>query len=173
MSAREHIAAVQQACAESAHPFTPETDVLSAASCGRLSAALTAATRAGTPVAVLHLLCHGSAAGTTFGLAFDTEDGDGGCAVVDAGRMRQLLEPFAATLRLVVLAACDSGNSGGRGISSGAWRKRCIASASPAGSLPVIRCRPPARSGWQRSSTGRSWLSCRPWRAPFWRRGKS
>lgn len=110
--AAEHIAAITQACQASAHPFSPETDVLPRTSCGRLCAALAAADGEGAPVAVLHLLCHGAAAGSTFGLALDSEDGDGSCVVVDAGRLRQLLEPFVPTLRLVMVAACDSGNMG-------------------------------------------------------------
>jgi len=79
-----------------------------------LGAALDAAAKSGPPIAVLHLLCHGAAAGATFGLAFDGDQG-GEASIVDAGRLRQVLAPHAAMVRLIVLAACDSGNSGALG----------------------------------------------------------
>ncbi len=49
--------------------------------------------------------------GQTFGLSLHGEDLEEH-TVVDAGRLRQLLAPYASMVRLVVLAACDSGNSG-------------------------------------------------------------
>jgi hypothetical protein len=60
---------------------------------------------------VLHLLCHGGAAGQTCGLVLDGEE-PGEPTVVDAGRLRQLLAPYAGMVRLVVLAACNGGNTG-------------------------------------------------------------
>src|SRR6185503_18376170 len=60
---------------------------------------------------------HGGAAGQTFGLVLDSDDPDGDeeRAVVDAGRLRQLLAPYAGMVRLVVLAACAGGNAGAIG----------------------------------------------------------
>ena len=84
-------------------------------SMGRLSSALTSATQAGRPIAILHLFGAWSAHGQHLGIVLDGEDADGSPVVVDAGRLRQLLAPHAATLRLVVLSACDSGNSGALG----------------------------------------------------------
>lgn len=109
--AAEHQRAIWSACQAAAHPFNPRRDVLEHASCSRLSATLAAAEKSGEPFHVLHLLCHGGASGSTFGLMLNGESTDEP-VVVDAGRLRQLLAPYALTLRLVVLAACDSGNSG-------------------------------------------------------------
>lgn len=111
----DHITAIEGSQPGSASPFERRRDVLSHASMGRLSSALTSATQAGRPIAILHLLAHGRPTGSTFGIVLDGEDADGGPVVVDAGRLRQLLAPHAATLRLVVLSACDSGNSGALG----------------------------------------------------------
>jgi hypothetical protein len=113
--AAEHQAAIHGACGAGAQPFDVELDVLAHASCGRLAERLKAASAEGKPVRILHLLCHGTATGSTFGLALDgDEDGDSTVAV-DAGRLRQILAPHADTLRLVVLAACDGGNVGAVG----------------------------------------------------------
>ena len=112
--ASEHLAAISRACAATGHPFDPHRDVLPHASSERLVATLRAASEQHAPYTMLHLLCHGAAHGGTFGLALAGADGDD-VAVVDAGRLRQLLAPFAPTLRLVVLAACDGGNIGALG----------------------------------------------------------
>jgi hypothetical protein len=112
--AGEHLAAILSACTSSRYPFDPAADVLAHASCERLVATLRAAAEQHRPFTVLHLLGHGAAHGQTFGLALTSGD-DAGLVVVDAGRLRQLLAPFAATLRLVVLAACDGGNAGALG----------------------------------------------------------
>jgi hypothetical protein len=109
--ATEHIAAIQKACESHPLSFDPERDVLPHASLGRLDEILAAAQRSGPPISVLHILCHGSASGQTFGLSLHGEDEEEH-TVVDAGRLRQLLAPYASMVRLVVLAACDSGNSG-------------------------------------------------------------
>ena len=110
-----HVAALRGAAALGAFDFSADRDALPHASCGRLTAALAEAERAGRPVAVLHLLCHGGSVGSTFGLVFDGEEPGDGAVRVDAGRLRQLLAPHAATLRLVMLCACDSANSGALG----------------------------------------------------------
>lgn len=107
--APEHLDAIRQACQAGHHPFQASTDVLAQASLLRITQTLKEAERTGAPIAVLHLLCHGSAAGSTFGLALDGEHGH---VVVDAMQLRQQLAPFARQVRLVVLSACDSGNLG-------------------------------------------------------------
>ena len=109
--AAEHLAAIQQACVRHAVPFDPERNVLPHASLGKLDELLAAAQRMGPPISVLHILCHGSASGQTFGLSLHGEDAEEH-TIVDAGRLRQLLAPYASMIRLVVLVACDSGNSG-------------------------------------------------------------
>lgn len=111
--AAEHQAALREAGA-----LDPGRDVVAHASYAAIAEALAQAERAGAPYAALHLLCHGGPAGATYGLALD--EGAGGPAlVVDAGRVQQLLAPHAGTLRLVVIAACDSGNAGELGNSLG------------------------------------------------------
>jgi len=113
--ASEHLGAISRACASTGYPFDPRRDVIPHASCESLVAALRAASEQHAPVTMLHLLCHGAAHGQTFGLALSGSDPDDGATVVDAGRLRQLLAPFAPTLRLVMLAACDGGNIGALG----------------------------------------------------------
>ena len=107
--AAEHLRAISAACKSGIHPFQPTADVITNASLGRIAQALEEAQQAGPPIAVLHLLCHGSADGSTFGLCLNGEDGP---VVVDAAQVRQELAPFAKMVRLVVLSACDSGNLG-------------------------------------------------------------
>ncbi len=103
---------ISAAAASTQYPFDPVRDVLPHASCEGLVAALHAASEQRTPITVLHLLCHGAAQGQTFGLALSDGTARAATVVVDAGRLRQLLAPFAATLRLVVVVACDGGNLG-------------------------------------------------------------
>jgi WD40 repeat protein len=110
--AAEHVQAIAAACRASCHPFDEERDVLSQVSMGRLSDTLFAAKAEGRPISILHLLCHGAPLGGSFGLVFDGETAVGGAAPVDAGRLRQLLGQHADMVRLVVLMACDSSNSG-------------------------------------------------------------
>lgn len=111
--AAEHQRALATAWNEGHVGFDPTADILPHASAAALNETLTRAEKAGKPFAVLHLLCHGGRTGSTFGLVLHGKDGE--ATVVDAGRLRQLLAPFAKTLRLVVLAACDSGNIGDPG----------------------------------------------------------
>lgn len=110
--ASKHLTAISRACSAGYLPFDPDADVLPHASCARLSAALDAAQRGQRRIAVLHLLCHGGAAGSTFGVILDGDSAESGPCAVDAGALRRLLAPYAAMLRLVVLCACDSGNTG-------------------------------------------------------------
>ena len=111
--AAEHQHAIAAACQAAHLPFDLNGDVLPNASCRRLSEALQAAQRGGTPISTVHLLCHGGKDGDGFGLVLDKEDAESG--VVGAGTLRQVLAPYADMVRLVVLCACDSGNSGALG----------------------------------------------------------
>jgi WD40 repeat protein/CHASE3 domain sensor protein len=111
--AAEHKQALAAAWSEGQVFFDPDRDVLAHTSAASLADALAAAEAAGRPFSVLHLLAHGGAAGSTFGLALDGEVG--AATLLDAGRLRQLLAPHAGSLRLVVLAACDGGNTGALG----------------------------------------------------------
>ncbi|MBL9006853.1 MAG: CHAT domain-containing protein [Myxococcales bacterium] len=135
--ASDHITAIADACAAGFHPFDSDSDVVANASLPRLVQALKAAEREKNPVAVLHLLCHGAEAGSTFGLALDGEDG---AAVVEAQQLRQHLAPFAKSLRLVVLSACDSGNVGALGNQLGSVARelhRCGLQAVIASRVPL------------------------------------
>ena len=96
------------------HPgaFDPHRDVIAHATVGKIDRALDEAARAGPPIDALHILCHGTAIGATYGLALDDEFAPGSAVAVDASHVQQLLAPHAAMLHMVVLAACDSGNVG-------------------------------------------------------------
>lgn len=107
--AAEHERAIRAACERGNHPFDASRDVLPNASPERLLRRLRDS-EAG-PVAVLHLLCHGLRGGETYGLALERDDG-GGSQLVDATWLRRNLAEHAGHLRLVVLCACDSANSG-------------------------------------------------------------
>lgn len=109
--ANEHIAAIRAAAAAGGLAFEAD-DVLAHASPGRIAAALVAGERSGRPVTALHLLCHGGARGSFFGLVLDGETAGDAPVLLDPARLQQILAPHAATLRLVVLAACDGGNQG-------------------------------------------------------------
>lgn len=111
----EHVQALCTACQQAGLSFDDAHDVLPHASLSRLVAALSRLTQ-DTPrkAVVLHVLCHGARKDGSFGLGLDADD-DRGLQIVDAGALRQALFPFAAQLRLVVLSACDSGNSGALG----------------------------------------------------------
>jgi len=114
--ASELIGAVKAAARGGEHPFDAAGDVLAHASFGRLSDALNdAASSEAKRVAVLHLLCHGGPVGQTFGLILDAERGAGEAVPVDADQLRALLAPHAGRVRLVVLSACDSANTGAAG----------------------------------------------------------
>ncbi len=109
---QEHLAAITSACAAAQLPFDEQTDVLPRVSLASLAQTLAASEQqpALAPT-VLHILCHGAQRGSSFGLCWD--DGEaGGSFTVDAAQLRQVLAPYARTLRLVVLMACDSANSG-------------------------------------------------------------
>ena len=108
--AAEHQAALVAATQQAGLPFDPTQDVLPHVSLTRLRQALDRLATTGEAL-VLHILCHGVRQGGSFGLGWDADD-DSGLQTVDAAALRQVLAPHAAQLRLVVLSACDSGNSG-------------------------------------------------------------
>lgn len=112
--AAAHQRALAAAAAPAPQSFEPSRDVLPHASLAGLEAALEAAAAA-EPIAILHILAHGSALGSTIGLVLDGSSESAQAEVVDAGRLRQLLLPHVGRVRLVVLCACDSGNSGALG----------------------------------------------------------
>jgi serine/threonine protein kinase len=106
------VATLRAAFAEHPGAFDPDRDIIPHATVGKLARALEDAAEAGAPVDALHILCHGTTIGATYGLALDDETDPGTAVPVDAGRLQQLLAPHAGMLRMVVLAACDSGNVG-------------------------------------------------------------
>lgn len=109
---REHLSAIAGACASAQLPFDEDRDVLPRVSLRRLAEALAVGEGASDQApAVLHILCHGAQRGGSFGLAWDAEDGSGQQFVEPTG-LQHVLAPHAQTLRLVVLSACDSANSG-------------------------------------------------------------
>ena len=116
--AAEHFAAIRAAAAAGGFAFE-STDVLAHASPGRIADELERAERDGRPIAALHILCHGGARGSLFGLALDPEAPEDPPVILDPARLQQLIAPHAANLRLVVLAACDSGNQGDFGAQIG------------------------------------------------------
>jgi WD40 repeat protein len=111
----EHSAAIRAALPAGSPLFVASRDIVPNVSYAKLSAQLEAARQGGEPIAVLHLLCHGSTSGQSFGLLLDGAAAGDGPAFINAGRLRQLLAPYASMLRLVVLCACDSANSGALG----------------------------------------------------------
>ena len=92
--------------------FAARRDEVARVSYDRLGEAL-ATSNHDEPVSILHLLCHGVSQGNAVGLGFHDGDGDGnhGQAVIHGGDLRELLGPHAHHLRVVVLAACHSGDS--------------------------------------------------------------
>ena len=99
------------------HPeaFDPRRDILAHASPAKIDRALDEAARVGPPIDALHILCHGTAIGAGYGLALDDDLDPGTPVAVDAAHAQRLLAEHAAMLRLVVLAACDSGDVGNPG----------------------------------------------------------
>lgn len=110
---REHLTAIEKAAKLGFLDFDPGRDQVADATIERLAAALEPADGQ-APVAVLHLLCHGARRGGSFGLAFDS-DTPGKANLVDPGRLRQVLGPYAPHLRLVLISACMGGNMGDPG----------------------------------------------------------
>lgn len=102
-----------------------EADVLDNLSLANLAETLQRAEKYRQPIAILHILCHGASRGRgdkqIFGLTWHDGPRGKGEAFVSPDRLRALLsQPYARQLRLVVLAACDSGNIGSLGNHVGA-----------------------------------------------------
>ena len=92
--------------------FDPKRDVLAHTSLAALAAALQRARSEDPAIDVLYLLSHGAAHGGNYGMVLDGADALDGPALVDAGRLQQLIAPHAGMLRMVVIAACDGANAG-------------------------------------------------------------
>ncbi|WP_395845873.1 CHAT domain-containing protein [Cystobacter fuscus] len=108
-----HQRALARACASGYLDFDTRRDVLGGVSLRGLSEALAAG---GGSITVLHLLCHGSRSPAgTVGLWWNgSREGDEP-QLVEGALLRQVLAPHTASLRLVVLSACMSGNAGAPG----------------------------------------------------------
>lgn len=102
-----HTAALSEAGRGEWLRFEPARDALPRVRVEALAESLDA-----HPPTALHLLCHGAASGHQVGLALQDR-------VLDAGALRRLLAPHAGTLRLVVLNACDSGDTAALGSTLG------------------------------------------------------
>lgn len=111
--APEHVQALQRACHAGDIAFHVQRDVLHRVSLSRLAQLLKDPSQ--EPVSVLHVLCHGTSVGTqesgVMGLEWDGPE-EGSTARVDGGMLAAILAPHAATLRMVVLCACSSGDGG-------------------------------------------------------------
>ena len=127
--AAEHRRAIASAAREGRVAFDLSADVVA----GTTREMLRAALERGRDVAVLHLLCHGVPlpGDDGFGLAFSDEDGD--VDVLAPSEIAELLEPFAATLKLVVVQACHGGNTGGLECHAGS-----VAQAIHRAGIPVV-----------------------------------
>jgi hypothetical protein len=114
--AEQHLSALAHAASRGTFGFEPGQDMLPHLSLTALSRALREASQAGRPVTYLHLLCHGTlnVNGTT-GLRWNASDPNTSSELVDAAALRQVLAPYKATLRLVVLSACHGGHPGAPG----------------------------------------------------------
>lgn len=109
--AADHQEALAAAAREGFFSFDAEHDVLPHVSARQLDKRLREYDLAGDPVAVLHVLCHGTRTGSVYSLGWDDEDATG-LDAIDGARLRQLLSPFVQRLRLVVLCACDGADNG-------------------------------------------------------------
>lgn len=107
--ASEHVQAIAAAAKQSGISFDSRRDTLAHVSIDRIVETLAQAQSTNDPIAILHLLCHGTEIGSTFGLCLDGEDE---AVCLDAAQLRAQLAPFASMVRLVILSACDSGNGG-------------------------------------------------------------
>lgn len=108
--AAEHEKAISAAVADARDArfeFEPARDIVSEASRQALLDTLDDRQR---PVAILHLLCHGIAVDGRFGLCLSGAPGKPD--IVDASQLRRILGRRAASLRLVVLSACDGADMG-------------------------------------------------------------
>ena len=102
-----HIAAIGDALASTSglDMFDAERDVVASVTPRALDEALSAAGR--PPVTILHLLCHGSADRRGYRL---TWNGPAGTVDVSPDDLATWLAPYARSIRLVTLCACESGD---------------------------------------------------------------
>ena len=122
VDAARHVKVIERAIDASRGVFDdPDRafDEVKNASCESIRDALERAKAANEPVAVLHLLCHGTEEGGTFGLALCDDDDGHAADVVSPQRLQALLADYAGLVRLVVISACDGGNSGEVGAALG------------------------------------------------------
>lgn len=106
------VGALRAACIAFPDAFDPRRDVIGHATLAKIDHALDEAARIGPPIDAVHILCHGTAIGATYGLALDDEAAPGTPVAVSADHLQQIFAPHAGMVRMAVLAACDSGNSG-------------------------------------------------------------
>jgi hypothetical protein len=112
----ELLGALAASATRGAYSFDTHRDVLPDLSLAALSRTLEEASRAGRPVSFLHLLCHGARSDTgTPGLRWNAPERDAPPELIDAAALRQVLAPYKANLRLVVLCACQGVNTGAAG----------------------------------------------------------
>jgi WD40 repeat protein len=117
--AAEHVRALRRACERGHHPFDEARDVVPRASLSLVRDALAVE---GSPVAVLHVLCHGGRLNSDtegYGLVWDASEAGGEPETLSAYDLRKLLEPHLGSLRLVVLAACHGATVGEPGSALG------------------------------------------------------
>ena len=133
----QHCKAIEVAC-QRGHCqtfFNRKRDVVRNVSLGDLAEFLKDAHERGEPVAILHVLCHGTSRGQNdeivYGLSW--HDDQGRPTFVSPDRLRAFLsQEFAHSVRLVVLATCDSGNPGAFGNLVGAAAQAAHLAGIPA-----------------------------------------
>ena len=108
--AARQIEAVQGALREANLAWNPGVDVLPEASPEALVEALERASQEGRPYSALHLLAHGVTTGRATALAL-TDPLAPEPVLVHGAHLRRFLGPYTASLRLVVLSACQSGDA--------------------------------------------------------------
>lgn len=104
--ALDHQQAIAESMEKAGLPFDTNRDVLGGVTLSSLTKALTR-TAHHEPVSILHLLVHGSEGG----LAFSPDDASSSIGQVDGLTLANILQEHASSLRLVVLSACQSGDS--------------------------------------------------------------
>lgn len=104
--AADHQQAISECLSAVGLTFDPNHDLLGGVTLTKLAKAL-ARSATKDPVAVLHLLVHGNEGG----LAFSSDDVNSSVGRVDPLTLANLLQEHAGSLRLVVLSACQSGDS--------------------------------------------------------------
>ncbi len=111
-----HLEALRQASVQGGFDFDLRRDVVPKVSLQSLEEALSASRSVGQPVTVLHVLCHGAALEGSgpgqYGLAWNAPGDRGGKQLVDGASLGAVLAPYADTLRMVVLCACNGGDGG-------------------------------------------------------------